>query len=80
MGEHDWWAKVVTPFFCSSTKLAELSNPETPNIEAEKPKKIAVKMLPFLETGKDQLSKKIPIPLFIKKKIINPLNNTNDDK
>ena len=31
-----------TPSACSSTKLAELSNPEMPSIAAEKPKKSAV--------------------------------------
>jgi hypothetical protein len=44
-----------TLFFCSSTKFAELSKPETPNIEAAKPRNIALLILPPL-AGKLQLS------------------------
>ncbi len=38
-----------TPGCCSSTKLAELSNPEMPSIAAEKPRKSAVIKLPDLQ-------------------------------
>ncbi|MNT14079.1 hypothetical protein D3C72_1490710 [compost metagenome] len=37
---------VKTPCSCSSTKLAELSKPDIPNMAAEKPRKRAVLMLP----------------------------------
>lgn len=43
-----------TPCSCSSTKLAELSKPEIPNIAAENPKNNAVRMLPDF-TGNSQL-------------------------
>jgi hypothetical protein len=37
---------------CCSTKLAELSNPETPSIEAAKPKNIAEMILQLFVGGK----------------------------
>jgi hypothetical protein len=35
-----------TPGFCSSTKFAELSNPEIPSMAAENPKNKAIVRLP----------------------------------
>ena len=42
-----------TPCSCSSTKFAELSKPEIPNIAAEKPKKRALTIPPEV-TGRLQ--------------------------
>ena len=51
------------PGSCSSTKLAELSKPEIPNIAAEKPRKRAIKIPPDF-TGTAQLRCKVDKPLF----------------
>src|SRR3970040_2026122 len=51
-----------TPCSCSSTKLAELSKPEIPNIGTENPKKRAF-TTPPVERGRLQLILKISNPL-----------------
>ncbi len=68
-----------TPFCCSSTKLVELSKPETPNIEAVKPRKIAFAILPPV-VGKYQFSINISMPLFRRKKMTKALSIANDTK
>jgi len=50
-----------TPFFCSYTKLAELSKPEIPSMAALKPKNKAVAIPPPL-TGKEKLMRKTSVP------------------
>ena len=68
-----------TPFFCSSTKLAELSKPLIPNIAAENPKKSAMGNAPCF-TGSALLLAKTSHPCSKRYMPAKEDNKTSEDK